>query len=154
MCGHAHLPTTPPTHTNSSAIFSSYFAVLLFSHFLHYIVLSSCFWKIVLKIIKYLASCCISVLKPLPPSLFFHLYKWDTAPAHLSSIFCQRSLKHSGEGPTGLSTREGSRATSSCVLPARTPVKLRAGNGHVVLRSSLRDGRRRSAVDDWILYLI
>lgn len=32
---------------------------------------------------------------------FFISAEWDTAPAHLSSIFCQRSLRASVEGPTG-----------------------------------------------------
>ncbi len=99
---HAHTPTYPPTHTQ---IPQQYVHLILQCYYLTFPALHCA----VLKTTKYRATCRISPLRPLLLSVFlFSFMKCDTAPAHLSSIFCQRSLKQSGEGPTGPSIREES----------------------------------------------
>lgn len=111
-CTHKHPPIYPHacTHKFPYNVFFSYVAMLLFPY--------SC-----------ITMCCLENNK-LPDILLctnhsfllllFIFVKWDTAPAHLSSIFCQRSLKQSGEGPTGLSRREKSSAKSRYTLPPIT----------------------------------
>lgn len=91
---HTHIPTYPSTRTQ---IPQQYFLLILQCYYFTYpashcaVLLLS---KVFLKTTKYLASRCISSHNPLLPSHFLLIFmKWDTAPADLSSIFCQRSQK-------------------------------------------------------------